>query len=194
MTAPAVLGAGFADPERDAQRVFRCVLDALSRPGRIIVLPPLPGAPEGIGAAAAATLLTLADADTAVWTDAGDAAAAWLRFHAGCRLVAKAGDAAFVHAAGIPPELATLEPGTAAAPQRGATLLIEVASLRNGEGWRLTGPGIETVTQLAVGGLPVGFRQELEQNHARYPAGIDILFCAGDRIAALPRSTRVEAV
>jgi len=193
MTADAVLGTGFADPERDAHRAFRRVLQAFAQPGRIVSLPPLPGAPDAIGSAAAATLLTLADADTAVWTDAGDAAATWLRFHAGCRLVARPGDAVFVHAVGPPPALATLDPGTVAAPQRGATLLLEVASLREGEGWRLTGPGIEAVHDLAVGGVPERLISELAANHARYPAGVDVIFCAGDRIAALPRSTRVEA-
>jgi alpha-D-ribose 1-methylphosphonate 5-triphosphate synthase subunit PhnH len=187
-----MLAAGFADPELDAQRSFRQVLNALARPGRVLTLECCPPAPAGIGPAAAAVLLTLADADTLVWTDADAAVAAWLRFHAGCPIAVAPGVAGFVHAVGPPPALAGLVAGTAAAPQLGATLLVEVASLDPGAGWLLTGPGIETGQRLAVGGVPHGFAAELAANHARYPVGVDVIFCSGHRIAALPRSTRVE--
>jgi len=188
----SALAPGFADPERAAQRAFRQLLEAWSQPGRIVALSGVAAPPPGIGPAAAAILLTLADADTAVWTDAGDAAAAWLRFHAGCPVVADRAIASFVHAATAPP-LAELDGGSAEAPQRAATLILEVAGLRAGEGWRLRGPGIESERSLAVDGLAAEFVAELRANHARYPVGVDVILCAGDRIAALPRSIRVEA-
>lgn len=187
-----LLPPGFVDPERAAQYAFRRLLEAWSQPGRIVALGSVATPPPGVGAAAAAILLTLVDAETLVWTDAGDAAASWLRFHAGCLLVADRAAAAFVHAATAPP-LADLCGGSAAAPQRGATLILEVAGLRAGEGWRLRGPGIESERFLAVDGLAAEFVAELGANHARYPVGVDVIVCAGDRIAALPRSTRVEA-
>lgn len=190
--AATVLQAGFADPGRDAQRVFRAVLVAMAAPGRVVKLHcALPEA-AGIGPAAAAILLTLADADTPVWTDAPAATLAWLRFHAGCPLAAEPAGAVLVHAA-RPPPLGMLEVGSAVAPQLSATLLLDVATLVAGVGWRLTGPGIETETRLEVGGIPDRLAGELAANHARYPAGIDVIFCAGDRIAALPRSTGVVA-
>jgi alpha-D-ribose 1-methylphosphonate 5-triphosphate synthase subunit PhnH len=34
----------------------------------------------------------------------------------------------------------------------------------------------------------------LAANHARYPLGFDTFLAAGERIAGLPRSTRVEAL
>ena len=184
---------GFADPERAAQRVFRVVLDAMARPGSIGRVAGPPALPPGLRPAAAAILLTLADADTPVWTDAGDAATAWLAFHTGCACVTEPDGAFFAHAHRAPPPLPLLRQGSAAAPQLSATLILEVASLRAGGGWRLAGPGIDGEARLAVDGLPARFLAELAENAARYPSGVDVLLCAGDRIAALPRTTRVAA-
>ena len=78
------LQPGFAAPVLDAQASFRAVLEAMSRPGRIITLAAGAPAPAPLNAAAAAALLTLADAETPVWSDAGPAVAEWLGFHAGC--------------------------------------------------------------------------------------------------------------
>src|SRR5581483_9942590 len=88
---------GFADAPRDAQRVFRLVLDAMARPGRVVEIG-LAQAPEGLSPAAAALLLTLADSDTPVWLDAASAgAASWLRFHCGCPLTAEPAAARFAY-------------------------------------------------------------------------------------------------
>jgi alpha-D-ribose 1-methylphosphonate 5-triphosphate synthase subunit PhnH len=186
------LTAGFAEPVLDAQRCFRAVLDAMARPGRVQRLPDLPEPPAPLGAAAAAVLLTLADADTPVWLDAGAAVAAWLRFHAGAPVVADPADAAFLLASATPPALRDLAQGTEEEPHRSATLVLQVATLEEGTGWRLTGPGIEQAHRLQVAGLPAGFAAEWQANRARFPCGIDLVLCAGDRLAALPRTTALE--
>ncbi|MCB4824291.1 phosphonate C-P lyase system protein PhnH [Roseicella aerolata] len=191
MNAP--LTPGFAEPVLDAQRCFRAVLEAMARPGRVQALPALPEAPAPLAPAAAAVLLTLADADTPVWLDAGEAAAAWLRFHAGCPIAASAAEATFALAGGVPPALRDLSQGTEEEPHRSATLLVQVAALAEGGGWRLTGPGIEREHRLLAAGLPAGFEAEWAANHARFPRGVDVILCAGDRLAALPRTTRLEA-
>jgi alpha-D-ribose 1-methylphosphonate 5-triphosphate synthase subunit PhnH len=190
MSAP--LAAGFADPVLDAQRCFRAVLEAIARPGRVHRVPGPPESPAPLRAAAAAVLLTLADADTPVWLDGGAAAEAWLRFHAGCRIAAAPADAAFLLACGAPPSLRDLDPGTEEEPHRSATLIIQVTGLREGTGWRLSGPGIEREHRLLVDGLPPGFAAEWRANHGLFPRGVDLLLCAGDRLAALPRTTALE--
>ena len=55
------------------------------------------------------------------------------------------------------------------------------------DGPRLTGPGIVREARLS---LPetAAFRA----NHARFPLGFDCFLTCGDRLAGLPRSTRVE--
>jgi len=184
--------AGFADPVLEAQRCFRALLEAMSRPGRVQRLATGLEPPSPLSQAAAAVLLTLADSDTPVWTDAGAGAADWLRFHAGCPLAAAPEGATFLLACAAPPPLAALQAGTEEEPHRSATLVLQVAELQEGAGWRLTGPGIESVHRLLVKGLPDGFLAAWTANHARFPRGVDVVLCAGDRLAALPRSTRIE--
>lgn len=185
------LTPGFADPVLDAQATFRAVLAAMSRPGRIeragaALRPPAPMAP-----AAAAVLLTLADAGTALWHDAGEDAAAWLRFHCGAPLAASPGAAAFVLATGAAPALGVLDAGTEEEPERGATLILQVAALEEADGWRITGPGIEREHRLAVAGMPDGFVGAWARNHALFPRGADVILCAGERLAALPRTVAI---
>jgi alpha-D-ribose 1-methylphosphonate 5-triphosphate synthase subunit PhnH len=85
-----------------------------------------------------------------------------------------------------------LEAGTDEEPERGATLILEVAALEEAGGWRLRGPGIRDEHRLRVTGAPQGFIPEWGRNHARFPCGVDVILCAGTRIAALPRSLRIE--
>ena len=186
------LTPGFADPVPAAQSCFRALLEALSRPGRIQALGDLPEAPAPLAPAAAAALLTLADADTPVWTDAGPAAEAWIRFHAGCPLVADPAAAAFLLATATPPDFSMLDAGTEEEPHRSATLILQVAGLEAAPGWSLTGPGIEHRHRLQVGGAPPGFAAAWAANAARFPRGIDLILCAGDRLAGLPRTTSIE--
>lgn len=186
------LTPGFAEPVADAQACFRDLLEAMARPGRVHGLTGLPQAPAPLAPAAAAVLLTLADAETPVWTDAGPAAEEWLRFHAGCPLVAEPGAAAFLLATKGMPDLAALETGTEEEPHRSATLVLQVGSLSEGGAWRLSGPGIERVHRLGVAGLPAGFLAAWTANGARFPRGVDLVLCAGQRLAALPRTTHIE--
>ncbi|WP_198368951.1 phosphonate C-P lyase system protein PhnH [Roseomonas rosulenta] len=187
----SALSPGFADPVLDAQACFRAVLEAMSRPGRVVTAGAALRPPAPLMPAAAAVLLTLADADTPLWSDAGADAEAWLRFHCGAPFAAAPGDAAFVLVTGAPPTLETLQAGTEEKPQHGATLVLQVAGLEPGRGWRLTGPGIEHEHRLAVAGAPDGFIGAWAANHARFPRGVDVVLCAADRLAALPRSVAI---
>ncbi len=183
---------GFADPVAEAQASFRAILEALARPGRVQRLgaglrPPAPLLP-----AAAAALLTLADAETPLWHDAGAEVDGWLRFHCGSP-AAPLGSARFVLACGAMPALASLDLGTDEAPETSAMLIVQVAGLEEGRGWRLTGPGIEREHRLAVAGLPMDFLAAWQVQGRGFPRGVDVLLCAGERLAALPRTTKVEA-
>ena len=183
---------GFADPVADAQDAFRAVLDAMSRPGRVFRPSRPPAAPAPLCPAAAAVLLCLADNETPLWLDAGPEAGDWARFHAGCPVVADPSEAAFALATAAPPALAALRPGTDEDPHLSATLILQVRALTEGVGWRLSGPGIADAHRLRVAGAPDGFVAAWAANHARFPRGADVILCAGDRVAALPRSVRVE--
>ena len=185
------LSPGFADPVLDAQASFRAILEAMSRPGRIQRIEARIAPPAPLCTAAAAALLSLADADTPLWLDAGDVVAEWLRFHCGAPITQKIGAARFALACGAAPSLESLDVGTDEDPQLGATLILQVAGLVAGDGWRLTGPGIQHEHRLHVLGAPAGFTTAWARNHTLFPRGVDVLLCAGDSIAALPRSVTI---
>lgn len=188
MDADALAG-GFADPAIDAARVFREVLQAMARPGRIARIT---GAtpPPGLSPAAASVLLTLADETTPVHLSGAcdsEAIREYLRFHTGAPLCGRK-DAAI--AVG---DWATLTPlsdyplGTDEYPDRSATLIVELPALRV-DGARLTGPGIRTYAQLSLPEI-----DPFIANAQHFPRGLDFIFTSGDAMAALPRTTRVEA-
>ena len=183
------LSGGFADAPHQSARAFRALLQAMSRPGHIQrVAGARPPAP--LSAAAAVTLLVLADRTTPLHLapshDTEDLRA-WIAFHTGAPLV--------------PADQATLALGTLAAlqpvtrfrigqpdyPDRSATLIVEMDALMN-DGAILTGPGIETTARLSLPEL-AAFRL----NRDIFPLGYDAFFTSDDKIAGLPRSTRVEA-
>jgi alpha-D-ribose 1-methylphosphonate 5-triphosphate synthase subunit PhnH len=194
VTASDGLQAGFADAVHDAQGVFRRVLDALSRPGRIFTLGAHAGASR-IGSAMSQVLLTLADDDTAVWwQQQDDAAAQWLRFHTGAPVAQHPVAAAFAVCLGVAdvPALDLFATGSADAPEHSTTLLLEVPSLETGAALEWHGPGIKEVQVVRVAGLPDGFWTQWQANHAAFPQGVDIVFTCGNAVLGLPRTTRVR--
>jgi alpha-D-ribose 1-methylphosphonate 5-triphosphate synthase subunit PhnH len=180
---------GFADPVREAQSTFRAVLGAMSCPGRLFrvgadLTPPSPLCP-----AAAAALLTLADAETPVSLspDLVDAAG-WIAFHCGAPVTDEA--PMFVVATTMPP-LDALNGGADEAPQDSATLILQIAALGGGAAYTLSGPGLKESATLLATGLPDKFAAAWAANHALFPRGVDVILCAGDTLAALPRSVMI---
>lgn len=199
----AVPSPGFGEPVFDSQATFRAILDAMAHPGRILSLPVRPSPVGSLGSAAVATALTLADGDTRIWLDPvarTEAVADYLTFHCGCPFVVRPEEAtfAFVAAPGDCMPLWSFNLGTPEYPDRSSTVVFQVDDLRTpapgsaAYSVRLTGPGIETETRLAVGPLSEGFWDQAKANHSFFPLGVDILFVCDDRIAALPRSTSIE--
>ena len=193
-----VLAPGFADPVFDSQRRFRALLHAMAHPGSVVTLPRQTEAPAPLAPATAALCLTLVDFETPLWLDdavaAEGAASDYLRFHCGCPPAQEPASARFavIGAPDLMPSLTAFDPGVDEYPDRSATLILQVAELAEGRGRHLTGPGIEREARLQVDGLPDGFWREWRDNNALYPLGVDVVFAAETRIAALPRSTRVE--
>jgi alpha-D-ribose 1-methylphosphonate 5-triphosphate synthase subunit PhnH len=181
---------GFPDPVFGAQESFAALMNAMARPGRIERGAALHDLPPGLEPAAAAALLTLADAETPLWTDATGEARDWIAFHTGAPFVVLA-QAQFGLALGPMPQLAALNQGSDETPQESATLILQLAALDGSSGWRLTGPGIEHEHRLAAAGLPGDFLVQWAANRARFPRGVDLILCAGSRLAALPRTIQI---
>ena len=181
------LDGGFDQPAVDAAIAFRAALQAMARPGTVhemaAVRPPAPLSP-----AAGALLLMLTDHETPLWLAPSlDVAPVrdWLRFHTGAPL-ADRGRAAF--AAGRWAEMLPLSDfpvGTPEYPDRSATLIVELDGTERHA--CVTGPGIRDRASLALPD-PAALRA----NAALFPLGLDFFLTEGTRVAALPRTARVE--
>jgi alpha-D-ribose 1-methylphosphonate 5-triphosphate synthase subunit PhnH len=186
----------FRDPTRESQALFRKVMDAVARPGLIQDMSMAPDTPEGIDRAAGAVALTLFDFETLVWLDPalrGGAAEGWMRFHCGCPTTTDPATAAFALIADIAalPPLAAFNQGDAKYPDRSTTLVIQLPALEGGTSVRLSGPGVNGEAAMALPLAPELWEQ-IQTNGAQFQFGVDLIFVAGDRLVALPRSTRVD--
>ena len=180
--------AGFADPTHDSQMCFRAILEAISQPGSVKTIESHVTPPRPLAVATAATVLTLVDANTPIWLDDEFSdAAPWISFHCDAPFV-ESGRAQFAIGTKIP-AWGRLNAGSAEFPEQSATLVLQVRSLGEGRRMTLRGPGIADSAELHVEGLPGNFVECWEENRKSYPTGVDVILCAGDRLAALPRTT-----
>lgn len=197
----AQLPPGFAAPGPDTQAVFRCALQALSRPGRCFTLPAQScrslAPPARISVALAALMLTLLDSETRVWLAPSleqPLLRSWLGFHTGAEMARSPAAARFVvaHASDLTPELwAGLERGSDESPQDSTTVLLDVPLLAEGSGLVLQGPGVADTQRLQVRGVHADIWRERQADQRLYPLGVDLLLCCGPQVAGLPRSTRL---
>jgi alpha-D-ribose 1-methylphosphonate 5-triphosphate synthase subunit PhnH len=198
MTVPtSELLPGFQHAAFDSNAVFRALLDAMSRPGRIYDLPVDVATPDGLNAAATATLLAMADMDTTVWLSAScatKAAVDHLKFHCGCPVSTdpKQADFAIAHISDDLSFVTDLAVGNAEYPDQSATLILMVDEITDNPSMTLKGPGIKDTHSLAIKNLPESFHRWRADNHHLFPCGVDVIFASPTRIAALPRTTRIE--
>ncbi|MDE0969400.1 MAG: phosphonate C-P lyase system protein PhnH [Octadecabacter sp.] len=82
--------------------------------------------------------------------------------------------------------------GSALYPNEGATVVLRVA-LNKGRKIRLSGPGVKTVLDIQIAGLPDGFWQNRAEMFC-YPAGFDLFLRDGRQVIGIPRSTIVEVL
>jgi alpha-D-ribose 1-methylphosphonate 5-triphosphate synthase subunit PhnH len=187
---------GFSAPAIDAQATFRAIMMAMAEPGTIHELVRPDGLCAGFSPAMTATALTLADFETVIWLQpvAAPHAAPYLRFHTGAPITAVPAEAtfAFVTDATRLPRLATFSQGTLEYPDTSTTIVIDAAGIEAGRGFHLSGPGISGKRRIEIPALPDMVIADLTANRALFPCGVDLIFCHGTRITALPRSTRIE--
>lgn len=190
--------AGFGDPVHEAQACFRSLMEAMSRPGSIVEVDGPCEVPAPLSPVMASVALTLCDYETSIGLVGelrSDAVAGYLRFHTSAPVVDDLTEAAFVFLPNVSalPDLGTMRPGTASYPDKSATIVIDAGSFGTGLDVDLSGPGIETHVCFSATGLDAPFWRHAQANHERYPLGLDIIFCGPNAIAALPRSTKIEA-
>ena len=172
------LETAFMLPVQDAQHSFRRLLKAMSEPGVIVALHQLKRGWQPLNIATTSVLLTLADNDTPVWLAtplSNDIVNQSLRFHTNAPLVSQPEQATFAvtDEAISSEQLNALSTGTAVAPEAGATLILQVASLSGGRMLRLTGAGIAEERMIAPQ-LPEFILHELTERPHPFPLGIDL--------------------
>jgi alpha-D-ribose 1-methylphosphonate 5-triphosphate synthase subunit PhnH len=176
-----------------SQAAFRALMDCMARPGEIKT-PGAVDAPAPMAPASAALLKSLADYESPVWLDPAfskdPAVADWIRFHTGARVATRPGDAVFALIGDAIPDFAQFAQGSEEYPDRSTTLIVQVERF-SGAGFLIEGPGIKTTRSFSADPLPADFPVRMRANRDLFPRGIDLVFVAGDRIAALPRSVRL---
>lgn len=197
---PGAPSPGLLDPIFDSQAVFRRLLNSLAAPGSVLEFPAVA---EGVGAAPSevlAILLALADADTPVWLPPAmhqEAITRHLAFHGGIPITGDPQAAAFavVDGSAFAAQAAAFPIGTPEYPDRSTTLIVPCWSITADDdgGLSLVGPGIETRRQVGLDPLPAGLVDQMARNGVLYPLGLDMIFTAPGRVAAIPRSTRLES-
>ncbi len=197
MPSETMIAPGFSDPVFQSQAAFRALLAALSEPGTLQQVASEIAPPEGLTIATATALLTLADYETPVWlpqTLRNGPADAWLRFHCAAALVDDPAEAAFavIDGAADEPRLSAFNLGTDQFPDRSTTVIVQVNGLEGGPAITLAGPGILGSRDIAPQGLRSSFVEELRENGALYPLGVDALLAHGEGLIGLPRSTQVQ--
>jgi alpha-D-ribose 1-methylphosphonate 5-triphosphate synthase subunit PhnH len=189
--------AGFSDAARDGQKAFRAVMDAMARPGLIVGLDGRLTPPTALNIAAASVALALCDYETRLWLSPSlrqsVSTGAYITFHTGAPRTADEREAAFalLDLRSDAFELSNFAQGTAEYPDRSTTIIAMCGGLDAGGGFRLSGPGIKHEARLDVQGLPMDFARQWAFNRAGFPLGVDVIFCCGNRLACLPRSTRL---
>jgi alpha-D-ribose 1-methylphosphonate 5-triphosphate synthase subunit PhnH len=189
VSAQAVI---FTPQARRAQADFREALECLARPGRVGRLSDAQF-PATAARCAYSLLLALADQEVSLAVIGGDKSVArFASLGTGSRLV-DAGRAHYVLCLHDPGrELAGLRRGSLEAPEDGATAILCVDAVGEGDRLTLSGPGVDGRTHLAVRGLSAEALHARSEACAEYPLGIDLFLVDSEgRTAGIPRTTCV---
>lgn len=187
------MGTGFADAVQQSQAIFRCVLDAMARPGTCHEIPEMPYAPPPLNEASTAIALTLLDDSTPVWLDPiADTVPVreFLAFHCGCPIVGAPNDGSFAIVAGTVPPLEAFNPGSDEFPENSTTIIAQVETVQSGDVIALSGPGIDGIAAISDPGLSENFWLQKAELELLYPCGIDLILTAQHRLTCMPRSVQ----
>lgn len=190
----AEVAPAFANPVAQSQRVFRALLDAFAHPGMLRTLDESSGVPKSLEPAAVGVLVTLLDCDTPLWLApeySRSEVITFFRFHCGSPICSEPREARFAVIPAARIQLADFNAGELEYPERSATVIIQCDSLSNNSGVRLSGAGIVKEQSLLVSGLDSSFWRQWQENGVLFPQGVDVVFAAGNRLAALSRTTNV---
>ncbi len=188
------------DKWNNSQAIFKTVIDALSRPGKVLDLPFPPGSDDFFDPLIQVLRpLLIGKATFCLTQDSRDFhLGEYLRMTIGSRL----SDPSHADFLVVPlgksfGEVLSLKRGSLDCPEQGATVLYGVERLESDRyaesGIRFSGPGVHGFAEPMIRGLPFKELLYLKKVNQEFPLGIDALFVDHKgRLMGLPRSTRIE--
>jgi alpha-D-ribose 1-methylphosphonate 5-triphosphate synthase subunit PhnH len=192
------------DAVHDVQGAFRTLLKAFTFPGRLFDLTgpatrlaslvQTSTTPPALLAAAA----TLIDSETSYWVS-GDPRVVQFLVEWSSKVSVAPEEAAFLllseySDAALSACLGLASTGTLVDPHLGATVLVGLTNLAEGDPFTLTGPGLEHPLTI---NLPTGktWPEVRNQRVVEFPLGLDLAFFdQSGRVLALPRTTKISRV
>jgi alpha-D-ribose 1-methylphosphonate 5-triphosphate synthase subunit PhnH len=174
------------------QKTFRTLLNAMSRPGTV---GRVEAHPAGGEAAAALTILeALVDHEVSLAVvPPSPTSEAVLRL-TGSR-VAPVSEADYVlcRESSLEEALHVVKVGPLEYPDRGATVICQVAEVGDGDPISLSGPGIEGSKLVKLRSFPASARDEFAERNAERPLGVDVIFVdEHGQVLCLNRYTEVR--
>ena len=173
------------------QVVFRSLVQAMSRPGRVEDLSEqLAGEPAYLAVLATLTdrMVTIGDPDEMIDPNR------WLLLESRSAL---ATDADYIVANGRRAPSADFAPrlGELSHPERGSTLILEVDAIGSNEGLSLglRGPGIRDSVSVRITGLDAAWLKRRGEWVRNFPLGVDLLLTDPTQVLAIPRTTTVNS-
>lgn len=183
------------------QRTYRALLDAMSRPGRVVRINTLQEA--SLSSAVLAIGRCLLDHEVSLAVVGGDIACALRTELVEATQVRsetpEKADFLLIDGSRIQGVIARARRGTMACPEEGATVIYclesKPATTSDRLRVRLMGPGIAAPEGIMpeMAGVEVSEYETLMSVNADYPLGVDAIFVRADGdLMALPRSTRIQ--
>lgn len=181
----------------EAARLFRAILGCFSKPAVPVAIAMAADAPEPLLPTTAAVLLTLLDYQTPLWLSEElnrDAVRKYLSFHTGAPLTNVPQEAAFaaMNVAELLGRWPAFNLGTHEYPDRSTTIIVQVPSLSKGDAVTVAGPGLAEAVRFQAAEASPALWQKIRNNNELFPIGSDFLFASAERVAAIPRSSRIS--
>lgn len=186
------------DVVHDIQKVYRKVLNAMSRPGTIENVRDVEDKfninMECYRSTYLIMLMVLDGEESFCIKDNEDVARDVTRLTGAKNKASKDADYIFVLNSfkDVNSVLKSAKIGTLIDPQKSATIIVEVDSINNDSKYVLKGPGIKTESNLSVS-LNNDWVNARDDKNKEYPLGIDMIFTdKSGNIACIPRTTKIK--
>ena len=182
------------DPVFDCQEVFKALMNAFAKPGKVFSIEKNVEKLEGQCASLTAAAMVLLDNWRSFYVEGDAALEEELREQTyGVPAAMDEADYLFFPGQGDPWQaLAQAKPGTLPEPHKSATLFVLADSLEGGAPFSLTGPGVDGGISVS---LPERYRVWLEARDAQgheFPCGVDLYFLTPQgQVMGIPRKVKM---